>query len=241
MSFHIQSSRFNEQATTATLTSEPRQNVFIHEHYFQPGILENPDVGDQSTRNAHAAAAVMFVPVVRSVRLVRKSGVELCDQLRLVVGRFVEDDQVTVVDVLPAFGDKVGRCRPLRDRRRAVAGMIIRGRTSRRRTSSSSWPDRRGRDGPLDGEAEDQDGVGSGQPGRACVGSGGRHLDPRAFQDHDVSPRIWRGRLMERAAHLVASVMSVRPAMRRAPTARLRRAAMMRGPDRVLTLEASSW
>ena len=40
---------------------------------------------------------------------------------------------------------------------------------------------------------------------------------------------------MERPAHRVASVTSMRPAMRSAPIARLRRAAMTLGPDRVLT------
>src|SRR5450759_960220 len=44
-----------------------------------------------------------------------------------------------------------------------------------------------------------------------------------------------KGRSMDRLAHRVASVMSVRPARRRALMARLRRAAMILGPDRVLT------
>jgi hypothetical protein len=66
-------------------------------------------------------------------------------------------------------------------------------------------------------------------------------LLPRPFQDHDVSPRIVKGRSMERPAHWVASVTSVRPAMRKAPMARLRRPAMILGPDRVLTLDLSSW
>ena len=65
--------------------------------------------------------------------------------------------------------------------------------------------------------------------------------DPRPFQDHDVSPRMVKGRSMKRPAHRVASVTSVRPAMRRAPTARLRRPAMILGPDRVLTWDLSSW
>jgi tetratricopeptide (TPR) repeat protein len=64
---------------------------------------------------------------------------------------------------------------------------------------------------------------------------------PRPFQDHDVSPRIVKGRSMERPAHRVASVTSVRPAMRKAPMARLRRPAMILGPDRVLTWDLSSW
>ena len=46
---------------------------------------------------------------------------------------------------------------------------------------------------------------------------------------------------MERPAHRVASVTSVRPAMRKAPMARLRRPAMILGPDRVLTCDLSSW
>src|SRR5216683_6822092 len=73
-------------------------------------------------------------------------------------------------------------------------------------------------------------------------------LDPRGppstgarpFQDHDVSPRMVNGRSMERPAHRVASVTSVRPARRCAPIARLRRAAMTLGPDRVLTWDLSS-
>jgi hypothetical protein len=65
--------------------------------------------------------------------------------------------------------------------------------------------------------------------------------EPRPFQDHCVSPRMVKGLSMERAAHRVASVMSVRPAMWSAPIARLRRAAMALGPDRVLTLDLSSW
>jgi hypothetical protein len=64
---------------------------------------------------------------------------------------------------------------------------------------------------------------------------------PRSFQDHDVSPRMVNGRSMERAAQRVASVMSVRPAIRSAPIARLRRAAMTLGPFRVLTVDLSSW
>jgi len=63
---------------------------------------------------------------------------------------------------------------------------------------------------------------------------------PRPFQDHDVSPRMVNGRSMERPAHRVASVTSMRPARRSAPIARLRRAAMILGPDRVLTWDLSS-
>jgi len=63
---------------------------------------------------------------------------------------------------------------------------------------------------------------------------------PRPFQDHDVSPRMVNGRSMERPAHRVASVTSARPAMRSAPIARLRRAAMILGPERVLTRDLSS-
>ena len=66
-------------------------------------------------------------------------------------------------------------------------------------------------------------------------------LVSRPFQDHDVSPRMVNGRSMERPAQRVASVTSVRPAMRRAPMARLRRPAMILGPDRVLTWDLSSW
>ena len=65
-------------------------------------------------------------------------------------------------------------------------------------------------------------------------------LATRPFQDHDVSPRMVNGRSMERPAHRVASVTSVRPARRSAPIARLRRAAMILGPDRVLTWDLSS-
>ena len=64
---------------------------------------------------------------------------------------------------------------------------------------------------------------------------------PRPFQDHDVRPRMVKGLSMERPAHRVASVMSGRPASRRAPIARLRRAAMILGPFRVLTWDLSSW
>jgi hypothetical protein len=64
---------------------------------------------------------------------------------------------------------------------------------------------------------------------------------PRPFQDHYVSPRMVKGLSMERAAHRVASVTSVRPARRSAPMARLRGAAMALGPERVLTRDLSSW
>jgi hypothetical protein len=63
---------------------------------------------------------------------------------------------------------------------------------------------------------------------------------PRLFQDHYVRPRMVNGRSMDRLAHRVASVMSVHPARRKAPMARLRMAAMILGPDRVLTWELSS-
>ncbi|HUJ82639.1 MAG TPA: hypothetical protein VLW83_12215, partial [Candidatus Acidoferrales bacterium] len=46
---------------------------------------------------------------------------------------------------------------------------------------------------------------------------------PRPFQDHDVRPRIANGLSMDRLAHRVASVTSVRPNSRRAQMARLRR------------------
>ena len=49
------------------------------------------------------------------------------------------------------------------------------------------------------------------------------------------------GRSMDRLAHRVASVTSVRPNRRSAQMARLRSAAMILGPDRVLTWDLSSW
>jgi hypothetical protein len=64
---------------------------------------------------------------------------------------------------------------------------------------------------------------------------------PRPFQDHYVSPRMMKGRSMERPAHRVASVMSVRPAMRSAPMARFLSVAIALGPERVLTWDLSSW
>jgi hypothetical protein len=63
--------------------------------------------------------------------------------------------------------------------------------------------------------------------------------DPRSFQDH-VSLRILKGRCMTRPASRLASAMSRRPARWWAPTARLRRPAMTRGPDLVRTVELSS-
>src|SRR5258707_14514879 len=54
----------------------------------------------------------------------------------------------------------------------------------------------------------------------------------RPFQDHDVNPRMVKGRSMLRLAHRVASVVSWRPARCRAPTARVLRVAMARGPGR---------
>ena len=48
------------------------------------------------------------------------------------------------------------------------------------------------------------------------------------------------GRSMDRLAQRVASVMSVRPAWRRALMARFRMAAMILGPDRVLICDLSS-
>jgi hypothetical protein len=59
-------------------------------------------------------------------------------------------------------------------------------------------------------------------------------------QDRAVSPRMVNGRSMQRVAHLVASAMSVLPASRSAPMARLRREAITRGPDLVRTRESSS-
>ena len=61
------------------------------------------------------------------------------------------------------------------------------------------------------------------------------------FKIIKVSPRrTVDGRFMDRLAHRVASVTSVRPARRKAPMARLRMAAMILGPDQVLTWELSS-
>jgi len=62
----------------------------------------------------------------------------------------------------------------------------------------------------------------------------------RPFKDHDVSPRMVKGRSMLRLAQRVASVVSCRPARCRAPTARFLRVAMARGPERVPTVEWSS-
>ena len=62
----------------------------------------------------------------------------------------------------------------------------------------------------------------------------------RSFQDH-ASWRILKGRCMTRLASRLASVMSRRPVRWWAPTARLRRLAMTRGPDLVRTVELSSW
>ena len=80
--------------------------------------------------------------------------------------------------------------------------------------------------------------------GASFVLSGSRLDNPagaRPFQDHCVSPRMVKGRSMERAAHRVASVISVRPAIRSAPMARFLSAAMALGPERVLTWDLSSW
>ncbi|WP_370461895.1 transposase, partial [Micromonospora sp. ALFpr18c] len=52
-----------------------------------------------------------------------------------------------------------------------------------------------------------------------CYASG---KGPRPFHDHDVRPRMVNGLVMLRAAQRVASVMSGRPARRRALMARLR-------------------
>ena len=60
------------------------------------------------------------------------------------------------------------------------------------------------------------------------------------FQDHEVSPRIVKGRSMYRLAQRVAWVVSWRPARRRAPIARFLSAAMTLGPDLVRTAELSS-
>jgi hypothetical protein len=49
------------------------------------------------------------------------------------------------------------------------------------------------------------------------------------------------GRSIDRLAHRVASVTSVRPDRRRAQMAKFRSAAMILGPDRVLTWDLSSW
>jgi hypothetical protein len=60
-----------------------------------------------------------------------------------------------------------------------------------------------------------------------------------AFQDH-MRLRILKDRSMTRVAHLVVSVMSRRPTRWIAPTARLRSAAMTRGPEPVRVVELSS-
>lgn len=62
----------------------------------------------------------------------------------------------------------------------------------------------------------------------------------RAFQDHGIRLRILNGRSMTRVAQRVASVMSRRPSRWYAPMARLRSAAMTRGPERVRAVESSS-
>ena len=62
----------------------------------------------------------------------------------------------------------------------------------------------------------------------------------RPFQDHDMRPRMVKGRSMLRLAQRVASVVSCRPARCRAPTARFLRVAMALGPERVRTVEWSS-
>ena len=49
-----------------------------------------------------------------------------------------------------------------------------------------------------------------------------------------------KGRSMLRVAQRVASAVSVRPASRRAPIARLRSVAMILGPDSVRARESSS-
>jgi aspartyl-tRNA(Asn)/glutamyl-tRNA(Gln) amidotransferase subunit A len=68
----------------------------------------------------------------------------------------------------------------------------------------------------------------------------GAQLVARSFQDRHMSLRMVKGRCMARVAQRVDSVMSCRPVSRIAPIARLRRAAMMRGPDLVWTVELSS-
>ena len=95
-------------------------------------------------------------------------------------------------------------------------------------------------EGALEGEMDDHLGYGKHDPaGRD--GGNSRNGRPRPFQDHCVSPRMVKGRSMERAAHRVASVISVRPAIRSAPMARFLSAAMALGPERVLTWDLSSW
>ncbi|WP_430791273.1 Eco29kI family restriction endonuclease, partial [Actinoplanes sp. G11-F43] len=64
--------------------------------------------------------------------------------------------------------------------------------------------------------------------------------DARSFQHHPVRPRMVNGLVISRLAQRVASVMSVRPARRRALMARLRSEARTRGPERVRTREWSS-
>ena len=73
---------------------------------------------------------------------------------------------------------------------------------------------------------------------KICIVFEGRDT-ARSFQDH-VSLRILKGRCMTRPASRLASVMSRRPARWWAPTARLRRPAMTRGPELVRTVELSS-
>jgi predicted NACHT family NTPase len=58
--------------------------------------------------------------------------------------------------------------------------------------------------------------------------------------DQGVRPSSWKGRCILRPAQRVASEMSRRPDKCSAPTARLRRPAMTRGPERVRTREWSS-
>jgi hypothetical protein len=77
--------------------------------------------------------------------------------------------------------------------------------------------------------------------GACTVGLRWTANSPRPFQDHDMRPRMAKGRSMDRPAHRLASVTSVRPNRRRAQIARLRRAAITLGPDRVLTCDLSSW
>ena len=78
---------------------------------------------------------------------------------------------------------------------------------------------------------------GTGHPGLL---GGQPGLPAGSFQDHGISLRVVKGRFMARVAQRVASEMSCRPVSRRAPMARLRRAAMTRGPDRVRAAELSS-
>jgi hypothetical protein len=79
------------------------------------------------------------------------------------------------------------------------------------------------------------------QPKRSDEENTRATLDRERAEHGRAKIRMVNGRSIERPAHRVASVTSVRLAIRSAPIARLRRAAMTLGPFRVLTLDLSSW